>query len=195
MQASASVNETKSTILHSGLNLDKQASVSGNSFSLRSILLICIIFGLIPFLIAARGCGSGDNSHKIDSRTTVTGAAVVNPLLVNSTITATDASGTSFSLGKTDTNGEFSFRTPQDCVYPLLLSFSEGYLHNSTIQFQGQLKTVVRNSNFTRAWLQPSPRCSLSSTIPCLKQIILSVLTRQSPSCKAYSKILELLTI
>ncbi|MGM0610902.1 MAG: serine hydrolase domain-containing protein [Thermodesulfobacteriota bacterium] len=147
----ASITETESTIQQSGLNLEKLAYVSDNSFSQRSVLLICIIFGLIPFLSAVNGCGSGDNSHKIDSRTKVTGAAVVNPLLVNSTITATDASGTSFSLGKTDANGEFSFRAPQECVYPLLLSFSGGYLRNSKTSFQGQLKSVVRNGNFTRA--------------------------------------------
>lgn len=78
------------------------------------------------------------------------GTAVVNPLLGNADITATDAAGTVYSLGSTDEDGQFSFAVPKDCVYPLVLTFSGGHLRDTQSSYHGHLHTVVRNSNFTR---------------------------------------------
>lgn len=110
-------------------------------------IILFVLLPLLPFLLGQNGC-SGSSSNP-DDQIEFSGAAVVNPLLVNAEITATDAAGTAYSLGSTDKDGQFSFTVPKDCAYPLLVTFSGGHLRDTQSSYHGQLHTVVRNSNST----------------------------------------------
>lgn len=111
-------------------------------------IILFILLLLLPFLLGQNGCGGSSSTS--DDQMEFSGTAVVNPLLGKADITATDAAGTVYSLGSTDEDGQFRFAVPQDCVYPLLLTFSGGHLQDTQSTYHGQLQTVVRNSKCTR---------------------------------------------
>ncbi|NDV28842.1 serine hydrolase [Desulfovibrio sp. JC010] len=107
-------------------------------------LLLIFLLALCPVLFGNSGCGVST-----DNNSTVNGAVVANPLLVNAVVSAVDADGRTFSFGRTAADGSFGFNYPQDAQFPLILNFSGGYFQGSNTEFKGTVRTGILNSNAT----------------------------------------------